>query len=397
MDLAALLAPLGVDHFRQDYAGRQPLHIPASPGAYKHLLDWPRLSELLAVASHWTPGNLALVLDRRAIRPDLYMDSVETLAGPQHRADPAKVEVYLGMGASLVANYVDEIAPELRDVTDRLGEAFAALTNANVYASFTGVQGFATHYDLHDVFAVQCEGVKTWRIYANRAENPVAPLATGDDAQAQIDANRGALAMTVPMRPGDVLYLPRGVYHDALAEQGASLHVSFSVAPHTGSVILKLLEGTAPLDADFRAFLADGRSDPDALGTQLQAIGARLQAIIASPGFRDEVIDAQRRRFGRGHRVRLPVPPAPVMWERTAAPAALHLTDEGAMLVTAQRRLPLGLVFAAADFALNTLAFSQGELAARFGHVPAVELDALLTLLAREGLVRRQATNGKKA
>lgn len=196
MDLAALLAPRDVDRFMRENFGRQPLHIPGP--AAKALLDWPGLSALLSVASHWTEDRLTLILNHRPILPDFYMDG-----GTPRTADPAEVELFLSMGASLVGNDIERIAPALRAVSDALGDRFAALANANVYASFAGVQGFATHYDLHDVFALQCEGTKAWRIYANRAENPLAPL-----------------AMTVTLRPGDVLYLPRGVFHDALATEG---------------------------------------------------------------------------------------------------------------------------------------------------------------------------------
>ena len=52
-----------------------------------------------------------------------------------------------------------------------------------MYCSFKGVQAFQTHYDLHDVFAVQAEGEKTWRIYESRADAPVTPLPPGDEVE----------------------------------------------------------------------------------------------------------------------------------------------------------------------------------------------------------------------
>ncbi|MEI8195599.1 MAG: cupin domain-containing protein, partial [Phycisphaerae bacterium] len=99
-------------------------------------------------------------------------------------------------------------------------------------------------------------GEKRWNIYGNRAANPIAPLAHGGgEAQALIDAARGPLAGTVTMRPGDLLYLPRGVYHDALATDGASLHVTFALAPHSGEGVLKLLGQAALRDPQLRAYL----------------------------------------------------------------------------------------------------------------------------------------------
>ena len=57
-----------------------------------------------------------------------------------------------------------------------LEQTFAARVAANVYCSFKGVQAFQTHFDLHDVFAVQAEGEKTWRVYESRADAPVQTL-----------------------------------------------------------------------------------------------------------------------------------------------------------------------------------------------------------------------------
>lgn len=390
MDLAALIAPVTVADFTRDFFGQAPLHVPATPGRRKAPLDWPRLTELLAIAPHWTPGNISLILNRRPVAPEFYFDEVLTLAGPVQRADPAKVEMFLTMGASLVGNDVDAIAPELRDITLALGGHFAALANANVYASFKGVQGFATHYDLHDVFAVQCAGEKIWHLYANRAVNPVAPLATGGDAaQAQIDAARGPLVATVRMRPGDVLYLPRGIYHDALATDAASLHVTVSLAPHSGEAVLHLLQAAALRDPAMRAWLPDGRGDPAALAAHLAGLAARLAAIVASPGFRDEVIDAQRARPGHRHTVRLPAPPVTASYARSERAATVERAAEGAALVIGAGRTPLGLAFAVAEYALSRPAFSAAELAARFPHVPPAEQAALIAMLEAAGLVTR--------
>jgi ribosomal protein L16 Arg81 hydroxylase len=389
MNLAALLAPVTPERFFADHMGQRPLHIPAGHGD-KRLLDWPGLSALLAIGPHWTDGNLALILNHRPILADFFMDAIDTQAGPVRRADPAKVETFLAMGASLVGNDVDAIAPPLRRVAVALGDAFAALANANVYASFKGVQGFASHYDLHDVFAVQCEGRKTWRLYANRAENPLAPLASGGpEAQAIIDAAKGPCTATIVMNPGDVLYLPRGVYHDALATEGPSLHVTFAVAPLTGMIVPKLLEAAALRDPLLRAYLPDGRAGGEDLPEALAALAGRLADIITSPGFLHQVIDAQRARAPVQAGVRLPVPPPLTSYARTDLPAEIRRSDRGAVLVTRRGQVPLATAFGMADYVLARPAFSAEELAARFSHVPAAERSAFIALLVHERLFER--------
>lgn len=390
MTFADLVAPLDSATFSANYWGTQPVHIPAPPGGRGALLDWARFSELLGVGAHWTAANLKLILNSRPIVPDFYLDGDATAPLETRHADPARVEVFLGMGASLVANDIEQIAPEIRDWTQLLGDHFAALTNANVYCSFKGVQAFATHFDVHDVFAVQCEGEKVWRVYQNRAEHPLVAPHGGEDVQRQIDAARGPLLAEVRMRKGDVLYLPRGCYHDALAQDGASLHVTFAVAPLTGMTLLRVLETEARRDPRFRAYLADARVEAgQPLEAQLRALATRLGDLAASPLVRDAVIDAQRARTRPRHAFSLPQRPALDSFARTQRAARIERRDAGVMLVTQRGAHPLGTAATLADYALSRPAFSAQELRARFAHVPAGEHAMVIALLLREGLFER--------
>ena len=45
---------------------------------------------------------------------------------------------------------------------------------------------------------------------------------------------KGRVAEEILMRPGDLLYLPRGQFHDALASTDASIHVTLSCAEPNG-------------------------------------------------------------------------------------------------------------------------------------------------------------------
>ncbi|WP_010183952.1 JmjC domain-containing protein [Sphingomonas sp. PAMC 26605] len=390
MTFADLVAPLDSAVFQSTYWGVHPVHIPAPPGGRGRLLDWPRFAELLGVGAYWTAANLTLILNSRPIVPDFYLDGDVTMPIETRRVDPARVDVFLGMGASLVVNDIERIAPEIRDWTQMLGEHFAALTNANVYCSFMGVQAFATHFDLHDVFAVQCEGEKVWRIYQNRADSPLVAPHGGEEVQRQIDAARGPLLAEVRMRPGDVLYLPRGCYHDALAQDGASLHVTFAVAPLTGMTVLRVLESEAQRDPRFRAYLADARVDAgQPLEAQLRTLATRLGELAASRLVRDAVIDAQRARTRPTHAFTLPQRPKLQSYARTQRPAGIDWRDVGMVLLTQSGAHPLGTFGTVAEYALSRPAFSAQELRARFAHVPAAEHDALIALLVRERLFER--------
>ena len=289
-----------------EYHGRKPLHIPAEPGESKQgLLDWRGFNALLAQTAIWTPQTLKLIHNGKSLPPQQYCDEVHTPTGRMLRPSPAKVEVCLSLGASLVADEVHTLTPGLAQVSAMLGEAFAGLIGANLYCSFGGVQAFGTHYDLHDVFAVHLEGEKVWRLYSNRADNPVEFAPEQDPAW--LERTRGTLMQEVRMRPGDVLYLPRGWYHDALADSAASLHVTFSVTPLYGRILFGLLESAAMQDPVFRAWLPSaGQDGGRALSNHLIDLGKRLAALAAHPQIRDDVAMSQQRL--RQHPARYALP-----------------------------------------------------------------------------------------
>ena len=382
------VAPVGEAPFMAEAFGRRPLHLPASGGS-RLAFGWERMNDLFAIAPHWTEGNLRLILNSRPIEPHFYLDEVQTFDGAVRRADPAKIDLFLGMGASLVANAVEAVAPEIAAIADMLAERFAAIAGANIYCSFDGVQAFATHYDTHEVFALQCEGEKVWRLYANRAPDPLDPPEPGPDAQARIDAARGPLAMEVRMRPGDLLYIPRGVYHDALAQSGASLHVTFAVAPRTGRVLSRLLDEAILRDPAFRAYLpGPDEDDGRALAARLGELADRIADTVRSPAFAIEVAHLQRKAALPRHRVALPARSASQYYARTQVPAELRHSPGGTVLVVAGRSHDMGSANEVAAWALTRPAFPAREIAARFPHVPAATRDALIELLLRENLVQ---------
>jgi hypothetical protein len=388
MDISALFAPMAVDDFFADHYGRAPVHIARSgfPGGSAPL-DWPRLNTLLALRSHWVEANIKLIMNGVAIEPQFYMDETPTRAGPTLRADPAKVGVFLAMGASLVADSIEEIEPRVREIADLLAAQFGARAEANAYCSFQNVQAFASHCDLHEVFVLQCEGEKDWNIYANRAAAPVETL-TGDDAQAVIDAAKGEVLMRVRMRPGDLLYLPRGYYHDALASSEASLHVTFSVAPLTGRILFRLLEALAMEDEAFREYLPDGRRG-DALAERLDSLAERVARLVRSGRLRTELESRQRALVRPTEATNLPQRKPLSFFARTQRQAELRRDSDTVTLLSGTDRLDVGALHGAVEWLLDRPAFSLEEMAARFPACDAAALRDCIEALVQMGLVFR--------
>lgn len=375
LTLHELLAPITPERFLADHYGRSPLHIPAEAGqARRALLDWPTFNRLLDQSSVWNAASLKLVRDTVAVPPEQYCRVVQTQAGSTLRPDPAKVSIFLATGASLIAGDVQELTPPMHALAAELGRAFAASVNANVYCSFKGVQAFGTHFDLTDVFAVQTEGEKVWRLYENRADAPVDMPPDSPETRRWLEHSRGRVMTEVRMRPGDVLYLPRGWYHDALAQDGASLHVTYSVLPLYGRIIFSLLEQAAMQDPAFRAYLPGaGQDGGRALQSHLTDLGRRLAALAALPEFRDEVAMAQERLVAR--------PPAFALPDRPPL-TAYRPTGLAAPAMSGPVAHAMGWALAQPDFALE-------ELIAQFDFVPEVDIRAAVDRAERSGALKR--------
>lgn len=321
-NLEVLLAPYPLERFRDEVKGRRPLHIPADGDDRKRgLLSWSDFNTLLGQDGLWTSNNLKLIANRLPVAVEDYCQTVRSTEGQRVRPVPKKVELYLNSGASLVANEVQSLHVPIGDAATALSRAFSAQVGANVYCSFENIQAFGPHYDVHDVFAVQTEGTKVWRIYEQQLDTPVDLPPNGPETLRWLEVTRGRLVNEIVMKPGDVLYLPRGRFHDALATEGASLHVTFSVTALYGRAILSLLDNAAIQFPLFRAYFPPADEDGGrALSEHLTRLSRLVADIVASAAFRDEVAMAQERLVPRTTRFALPTRRVSVAYAPTGSP-----------------------------------------------------------------------------
>lgn len=317
ISLAELLHPVTPDDFYGQYHDRQPLHIPAASGSAKDsLFGWSDFNTLLNQSGHWTPHSLKLVHNTQPVALDKYCREALTAQGRQPVPDPQKIELLLAQGASLITDDVGGLHPAIAQLSAALSKEFAAQIGANIYCSFKNVQAFGPHLDMHHVFAIQVEGEKVWRLYRNRIGDIVDLPAIGRDLTQWYSANCGPLVSEITMKPGDVLYLPRGWFHDALAKDGPSLHVTFSVTPLYGRILFSLLEHAAMQDSDFRQYFPPATRDGGrALQNHLAKLGQKLAALCSHPAFRDEVAMAQNRLVPRAGKFDLPSTPQPTLYQ----------------------------------------------------------------------------------
>nr|XP_037858342.1 ribosomal oxygenase 2 isoform X2 [Chlorocebus sabaeus] len=112
---------------------------------------------------------------------------------------------------------------ELWRIQEKLECYFGSLVGSNVYITPAGSQGLPPHYDDVEVFILQLEGEKHWRLY-----HPTVPLAREYSVEAEERIGRPVHEFM--LKPGDLLYFPRGTIHQADTPAGLahSTHVTIS-------------------------------------------------------------------------------------------------------------------------------------------------------------------------
>jgi 50S ribosomal protein L16 3-hydroxylase len=207
--LATWLGDLSVTQFYRSHLGQQPLSRVGTVPACA--LSWERLHALLAAqVDLWVVAAGQLV---------------EGVPAPR---DERALTALFQQGVGIVARH-----PERHDV--HIAELSAALAcdlpgdqRILVFATPGGHNGFGWHYDAEDVFVLQVAGDKQYFF----RRNTIDPDPTRG-AQPSFASYRRETTpiMTCRLIAGDMLYLPRGMWHVAHAREH-SLSISIGVFPN---------------------------------------------------------------------------------------------------------------------------------------------------------------------
>jgi hypothetical protein len=210
-----------------------------------------------------------------------------------------KVLGQLAGGATLVLQALHRSWPPLVGFGSELAAELGHPVQINAYITPPQNQGFAAHYDTHDVFVLQIAGAKRWRIHEPVLPDPL-PHQTWDGRRDQVQARAAEEPLIdTLLEPGDALYLPRGYLHSAVAQGELSIHLTVGVHPLTGYDLARELIAAAEDDRELRRSLPMGIdvTDVDAMAGHLRAAAGRLTARLAQVGADHQ--QAVARRVGR--------------------------------------------------------------------------------------------------
>ncbi len=289
--LEMLIGELPAENFFSEVWEKKHLLVRASSNAqFTDILDrlfsFEHADQLLSVSGPRFRNFIRMTKDGRPIPNDQFSmereDGLETYK-------PGKIIQLYREGATITVNRAHQCSTELARLCGDLSRELKAHVNANVYITPPQSQGFAVHSDTHDVFLVQINGTKRWKVQKN-----LEYLSTTRNHNVKSDPVSERRWDTFSLTRGDIIYIPRGLLHEGMSQDTHSLHITLGIHSTTwADLTRRVLNKVEFRESIFRQSIRPDVEIPESTIRQLISIlssGLRNSKIIR------EVIDDDRKR-----------------------------------------------------------------------------------------------------
>ncbi len=286
-----LIAPISVETFFREYLERQPLHLGGRPSLYSELFSWEQMEDfayrsarslsaqdLRVFRMAAPPGGGAMRLDEIAVPAAGTFDLSEWMRA-RYRD-----------GYTFYFKRVDGSSARLAQLMQDMRLLFNCEATASAYVTPPHAQGFHAHYDTEDVVILQIHGEKRWVLHGEWDNLPARKRVTKRPA--------GTSSREVLLKPGDLLYLPRGCAHEPSTGDTPSLHLTLWIFPYRWMDLVKeLCERAADTELTLRRRVPCGPGGQAPDSSELtQGLSEALRCLRRA-GLLQEVLQFHRRRL----------------------------------------------------------------------------------------------------
>ncbi|XP_064413341.1 ribosomal oxygenase 2 isoform X2 [Latimeria chalumnae] len=231
----SLIAPIKQEDFFRDYWEQKPLVVqredPAVAAYYQSLFQFTDLKELCGHGIYYG----------RDVNFCRCVNGKKKVLNKEGKVNYAQLKRdFEQKRATIQFHQPQRFKDELWRIQEKLECFFGSLVGSNVYITPQESQGLPPHYDDVEVFILQLEGQKHWRLY-----KPTVQLAR--EYNVEPEHRIGAPTHEFTLKPGDLLYFPRGTIHqaDTPSEVSHSTHVTISTYQNQswGDLLLDVIPG----------------------------------------------------------------------------------------------------------------------------------------------------------
>lgn len=238
-----------VPEFAEHVWGQRAQLWPGASGAdgWPDLLTLGDVDELLSVRGLRTPF-LRMAKSGQTLDERWFTTGGGVGAGIADQVADDEVFRQFADGSTIVLQALHRNWPPVIGFAQALAGDLGHPVQVNAYVTPPQSQGFAAHYDVHDVFILQVAGTKEWTVHEPVHRWPTRDQ-TWDRYAAQVAERAGTEpALSAILKPGDCLYLPRGYVHSAVAQGVVAAHLTVGVHTWTGLDLTRSLLDAALAD-----------------------------------------------------------------------------------------------------------------------------------------------------
>lgn len=214
--MESLLGDIKLDNFFENYWEKKPLVVKRNDSSfYGTLFGLSTLKEVLQ------NNELDFLSDVNVCR---YVNGEKELLNEDGQITAKDVDRLMDeKKATFQFHHPQRYVDDLWNLLEKMETYFGSLVGSNIYITPPDSQGLAPHCDDVEIFVLQLEGKKEWKIY-----KPMVELSR-DYTQDLLQESIGEPVMEVLLEPGDLLYFPRGYIHQCKSMgTGHSTHISIS-------------------------------------------------------------------------------------------------------------------------------------------------------------------------
>lgn len=299
--IEAAIETLGPSAFRDEFWDKEVAFVPSSDESgveLEGLLE--SISGFLDRTDIRFP-SLRLVKDGKELPLEDY--TKELRIGPhisQDWIDNERLFQQYRQGATIVLQLLQNSLPDFGRHVNAMEQLFGCNIHASCFVTPPGSQGFTPHYDTYSFFAVQLFGEKKWSLYDS---TPLLPIR--EDRENEAPWTPVPPTKEVTLRPGDVMYVPRGRFHSAFTSTSASVHMTVGLFAVNWIDVIKSSWTTLQVDPRLRASPPNLLDDKDGHSDSVLEIEGvlrdRIDLAAGVKRIRDDVfarhVDTRRGRL----------------------------------------------------------------------------------------------------
>jgi ribosomal protein L16 Arg81 hydroxylase len=283
------ISPATPDTFFSEHFEKKPLRVARNdPDYYADLLSFEDIDRVISGMGLSVPEITVTRAGGNITAADFAYES--------GFIDPVRVNQLFADGATVILSGLHERLPKLARFCRALEAVFSSRVQTNIYMTQAESQGFKAHYDDHDVIVLQIAGTKEWRLYDTPVELPLASQGF-DPGQVEV----GEETERFLLQPGDMLYVPRGLAHDAVATGEPSLHITTGLMTRSwADVLVEAVNIMAHRDPMLRRALPPGYANPGYDYSQHQAEFEEMLGRISANAPLGKLMESFKQEFLTG-------------------------------------------------------------------------------------------------